>query len=217
VRASPVFRSLPPFRRAALAFSLAAVLLNMLLGDQPIAAHLVLGPAFPAEPWQPLTAALFFPGRLDGIVGTVLVQWVFGSAVEKRWGPARYLGLVLGAGVTGYLLTALIGLAAPLLLAHPQGGTVPADLAAITAFGVAFARQPLRFFGAIDLSGRGLALLIGGVTFLAPLLRGAPWPTALPGAIAVLLTLLLVARPWRRPSASGKLPGKRPSHLRVVH
>ena len=217
VRASPALRSLPPLRRGALALCALAFLVNALLGDQPVAARLVLGPAFLAEPWQPLTAVLFFPGRLDGLVATVLVQWILGSAVEKAWGPARYLSLVLGSAFAGYLLTALLGLALPALLAAPLGGTAPADLAAIAAFGVLYARQPLRFFGALDLSGRSLAILLGAVTLLAPLLRGAPWPAALPGLIALLVALLVVARPWRPRPRSGKLTQPRPRHLRVVH
>jgi len=219
VRASsPAFRSLPPFRRGALAFALTVVIANMLLGDQPIAARLLLGPAFASEPWQPLSALLVFPpGGLEGVLATFLVQWILGSALERRFGPAKYLALALGAALGAYLLVALLGLAAPLLLEVPLGGTTPSDLAVVAAFGVVFARQPLNLLGIFPFTGRSLALLIAGVTLFAPPLRGAPWQAILPSALAGLIALLAVARPWRRRPRSGKLPGPRPKHLRVVH
>lgn len=215
---SPAFRSLPPLRRGALAFSLTVVIANMLLGDQPIAAHLLLGPSFASEPWQPLSALFFFPpGRLEGVVATFLIQWILGSALERRFGPAKYLALALGAALGAYLLVALVGLAAPLLLEVPLGGATPSDLAVIAAFGVVFARQPLNLLGIFPFTGRGLALLLAGLTLFAPPLRGAPWQVVLPSALAGLIALLVTLRPWRRQPRSGKLPGARPKHLRVVH
>lgn len=214
------FAGLPRFGRGALIYFLVIALLNMIVADQPLAAHLTLGPAFAAgEPWQPLTAAFLFPdGRQVGVLGTLLVQWILGSPLERRWGTARYLGLCIGAGVFGHLVLALLGLALPAALALPVGGSIPGDMAAVVAFGVIFGRRQFDLFGVFPFTGRALAGLAAGLSLVAPLLRGDPWPMIVPTAAAMLLALVVVARPWRRRPASGKLPKKRKrDHLRVVH
>src|SRR5690606_4535652 len=91
----------------------AVAAVSAFVSDLPLAHHIVFGRPFvdALALWQPLTAPLLFPeGQLMGLIGTGLLQWFVGSSVEGKLGTARYLAIVLGAAVLGYLVLALIGL-----------------------------------------------------------------------------------------------------------
>ncbi len=214
-----VLASLPRFHRGGFWLLLVAAAASALLADHPLADTLTLNLGFTRQAlWQPATAIFLYPdGQLGGLIGTLFIQWFIGGHVEERQGTARYLTLVLLSAFVGYLVTALLGLAVPRVLAAPMGGTLPADIAAVVAFGVSHARQPVQLFGALPLSGRGLAGLVTALVLVGPLLRGN-WPVAVPTAVAALCGLLLAWR-WRTPPASGKVAaraGRRPRHLKVV-
>jgi membrane associated rhomboid family serine protease len=218
VARSSILAGLPRFQRGGFWLLVLAAAASAVLADQPVAAALLLGEPFARDLalWQPLSAVLLFPdGRLGGLVGTLLLQWFVGGHVEARWGTARYLTCIVGAAVAGYLALGLLGLAVPAAVAVPQGGTVPADVAAVVAFGVVFGRQPVQLFGALPVSARALAGLVVGLELVAPAVRGA-WPQAVPAAVAAALALLVALR-WRPRTTSGKVaPRGRPRHLRVV-
>lgn len=218
--------ALPRFGRGPLVYSLTIALINMLIADQPYAAHLVLGSGFvlDQEYWQPLSALFLYPeGRIDGLIGTFLIQWIIGTSVADRLGLRRYFALLLGAGLCGTLTLALLGLALPSALATTVGGSLPGDLAAVVAFGVLFDRRQLRLFGALPLTARSLSLIIAGLALLAPPLRGASWSIVVVHAAAMTSAFLAIARPWRRGPRSGKVGTGRPpkkrkaNHLRLVN
>lgn len=218
---SSFLAALPKFHRGGFWLFVVVAALSAFLADQPLAADLTLNHRFAAERalWQPLSATFLYPdGQLGGLVGTLLIQWFIGGRLEELWGTRRYLTLVLSAAALGYLAAALLGLAVPATLGFPLGGTLPADLAAIVGFGVVYGRQQVQLFGALPLTGRGLALLGTALILLGPLLRGA-WPIAVPSAVAALCALGLAWR-WRTPPKSGKVAaraaGRRPRHLKVV-
>ncbi|MBL8971490.1 MAG: hypothetical protein JNK56_12955 [Myxococcales bacterium] len=216
-----ILAGLPRFHRGGFWLFVIAAATSALLADHPLAPQLLLDRHFAADLalWQPLTAIALFPeGQLAGLVGTLLLQWFIGGHLEERWGTARYLTFILLPALAGYLALGLLGLAVPLALAVPTGGTLPADLAAVVGFGVVFARQPVQLFGALPISGRGLAGLVTALMLMGPLLRGA-WPHAVPVAVAAAVALGLAWR-WRTPPSSGKVAaragGRKPNHLRVV-
>lgn len=217
---SSFLSSLPKFHRGGFWLFIAALVASATLADQPVAADLVLGRPFADRLalWQPLSAVVVFPnGSLGGLVGTLLIQWFVGGHLEARWGTRRYLTYILACAVLGYLVLGLVGLAVPSALVIAQGGTAPADLAAVVGFGVVYARQPVQLFGALPLTGRGLAALLVAVMVLAPLLREG-WPGSLPLAVAAALAWLWAWR-WRPSADSGKVAARgsrRPRHLRVV-
>ena len=217
---SSFLSSLPKFHRGGFWLFIAALVASATLADQPVAADLVLGRPFADRLalWQPLSAVLVFPnGSLGGLVGTLLIQWFVGGHLEARWGTRRYLTYILACAVLGYLVLGLVGLAVPAALVIAQGGTAPADLAAVVGFGVVYARQPVQLFGALPITGRGLAALLVAVMVLAPLLREG-WPGSLPLAVAAALAWLWAWR-WRPSADSGKVAARgsrRPRHLRVV-
>lgn len=222
---SSPFSALPRFGRGSFWLFVVVAAASAFVSDLPVARLLHLGSPFASELalWQPLTAPFLFPeGQLGGLVGTGLLQWFVGSPVEARLGTARYLGLVLGCAALGYLALGLVGLAVPAALAHPLGGSLPVDLAALAAFGLLFAREPVSVFGVLPVTARGFAGVAAALLVLGPLLRDG-WPAAVPGLVAGLAALLVVRR-WRKappsgkvaPRGGGKAPGKRPRHLRIV-
>lgn len=217
--------ALPRFGRGSFWLFVVVAAASAFVSDLAVARQLHLGPGFAAARalWQPLTAPFLFPeGQLGGLIGTGLLQWFVGSPVEARLGSARYLALVLGSAVAGYLALGLLGLAVPAALALPQGGSTPIDIAAVAAFGLLLAHHPVSVFGVLPVGARGFAAAAAGLLLLGPLVRDG-WPAIVPGVVAGLVALL-VARRWRNAPASGKVgprgggkgAGKRPRHLRIV-
>lgn len=220
---SSPLHALPRFRRGGFWLFVAVAACSAFLADQPVAARLHLGPPFARDLalWQPLTAPFMYPdGQLTGLIGTAILQWFVGGPVEGRLGTARYVGLVLGCAVLGYLALGLLGLAVPEALARPHGGAVPADIAAVAAFGLLFAREPVSVFGLLPVTARGFAVVVALLMLVGPLLRDG-WTGLVPGAVALGVSALVVRR-WQKPAASGKVAprkgggGKRPRHLRIV-
>src|SRR5580704_1460917 len=66
--------------------------------------HLVRDPG-PATLWAPITifTSLFIHGDIFHIAGNMLFLYIFGAAVEDRFGHARFLGFYLAAGVVAAL------------------------------------------------------------------------------------------------------------------
>jgi rhomboid family protein len=64
-----------------------------------------------------LITAMFLHGSLAHLIVNMLFLWVFGAAVEDRFGPGPFIGLYLGGGVLGTLTYVAFntGSAAPLL------------------------------------------------------------------------------------------------------
>jgi len=90
----------------------------------------LLSLALPLTPWLalwPLGSGLFMPwqlvsyaalhGDLAHLMFNMLGLWMFGSELERLWGPRRYLQFMAGAGVAAavaqLLVTALMGSNAP--------------------------------------------------------------------------------------------------------
>lgn len=217
------FASLPKFGRGSFGIFLAAAVLSAMLGDQPIAHQLVLLPGdvlAGRELWTPLTANFMFPNNeLIGLLGTGFAQWFIGSQLEAFWGTKKYVTLVLGAGVAGYVGAVLVGALSTTAAGIEVGGSVAMDLAAITAFGFVFANRQLRLLASLPLGVKGFTLLLVGLSLVIPLLRGSPWPVIVPLVVAVAVAAAAVTQPWRRLRDSGKLGGSsraKKRHLKVV-
>lgn len=218
-----MFAALPRFHRGALGIFALTALATAGLGDRPIGDALRLQPEqlYALQGlWQPLTANFVYPeGDAGFLLGTLLIQWFFGSQLEGFWGTRRYLVLVLSCGTVGYLVYAL---ASPWLPAVPHGGATAMDLAALTAFGVVFGTRMMSMLGALEIRARTLAAILVALGVIAPLFKGAPWPFVVPWLVAIGGALVVTLQPWRRTGDSGKVTrpkakGKtRAKHLRVV-
>lgn len=224
VASNPLLSRLPRFRRGALAVFLVTVLATMLLADMPLGRSLVLDPGGVTRGqglWQPLTANFIYPADQVGLVfGTLLVQWFIGGTLEDFWGTRKYLVLIIGSGLVGYVAAVLLALGVDAVASTTLGGSSPMDLAAVVAFGVFMGKRPLSLAGVVTFSGRAFAIFICVMSVASPLLRGAPWPVVVPGIVAMITALLVVTQPWRRLRKSGKVGGrsrkKRAAHLRVI-
>lgn len=221
-RSSP-FAALPRFRRGAFALFLLVAVVSALLADHAAAADLVLTPArlFKGQTlWAPLTANFIFADSAVALViGTAAVQWFIGGQLEDFWGTRKYLTFVIGCGVFGYAAQLGFGALIGEVATTPVSGATAMDLATVTAFGVVFGKRPLSVAGVIPLTSRGLAIFIGALAILSPLVRGAPWPTVIPWVMAMLAALAVTTQPWRRLRSSGKLGGRKKkgrAHLSVV-
>jgi membrane associated rhomboid family serine protease len=220
---------LPRFRRGAFAVFALGFSVTMLLGDRsglPLSlrpSELLAGHQW----WTPITALIRAPEGLGmlALLWTLLVQWVVGSRLEGFWGTARYLIMVLVAGLVGH--AAAIGLA---LLMPDTGsliysGTGPLDAAAIVAFAWVFADERLEL-GSASLPTVRVAAVLAPLTIGFPMLVSivagttvaSAWPTLVPGIVAAAVATVFV-QPWRRREKSGKVArenrGGQP-HLRVV-
>ncbi|HWB82465.1 MAG TPA: rhomboid family intramembrane serine protease [Nannocystaceae bacterium] len=218
---SPRF-ALPRFHKGALGLFLLTVALTAFISDMPVGELLRIQPGAIFSGgglWQPITANFVFPGTDIGLLlGTLFAQWFFGSELEGFWGTRRYVTLVLGCGIAGYLVYALLQPVIPGLL--PHGGSNAMDAAALTAFAVVFGKRQLNMFGALQMSARTLAAIFLALMIVGPILRGTPWPVVIPWLVASAGAFLVTAQPWRargdgttpkRPKSKGKA-----SHLRVV-
>ncbi|MEE9386445.1 MAG: hypothetical protein V3V08_23770 [Nannocystaceae bacterium] len=217
---------MPRFRRGAFLLFLLTFAGSLLLGDRPSVAPLLWldvdvflsGGGW----WQPLTASFVYPSTgLAALVGTLLVQWFFASPVEGFWGTRRYLVMVMTSSVAGYLAVALVGLWLPEVRFVRLSGALPIDLAAITSFGVVFARQRYAPFGMSPVQGRVLAGFVASLLILLPLSAAAGVVSVLPGLVAAMVAALFAVQPWRGGKKSGTLGrptrrSKQASHLKVV-
>lgn len=88
--------------------------------------------------------ALFLHANLLHIAGNMWFLWLFGSAIEGRLGPWRYLSVYLAAGVTGTLLhDIVIGLHNP---DEPSLGASGAIMGIAGAYLYAFPYAVIRLF-----------------------------------------------------------------------
>ncbi len=217
--------NLPRFRRGSLVLFAVTAVATALLADQPLGAALRLVPNevySGATVWAPLTATFMFPDGGAGLVlGTLIIQWFIGGQLEDFWGTKKYVTLVLGCSVAGYVFSTLLGLGVAAVAATPVGGSSGMDLATIAAFGVVFGNRQMSLLGAVTMKARTFAIILAVLGIVSPLARGAPWPVAVPWLVALVTALLVTTQPWRRQRSSGKLGGRKKkskgrANLRVV-
>jgi membrane associated rhomboid family serine protease len=120
--------------------------------------------------WMLLTPAALLHGHVWKLVTTafvpqtpifalldILLLWMFMPFFEREWGTRRFVRF----GLISLLVGHLIGCGVGLLIG--QVGAPIASLgaftyAAIVAFGTAYGRQQVSFFGAVNMTGRALAI-----------------------------------------------------------
>jgi membrane associated rhomboid family serine protease len=112
--------------------------------------------------WKLATTALLSTSGLTFFF-QILMLWLFVPVLEGFWGTRRFLIFVAATCLVGNTVSALVGIALG-AEGHLITGLTPFIYSAIVAYGVAFANQPVRFFGVIPIKGRNLA--IGMVCFL---------------------------------------------------
>jgi len=142
--------------------------------------------------WTLVTSPFFEP-RFIALLINLFVLWAFVPTLERFWGTPRFYRF--------FGITALAGTAAGLLVGLATGrdmaifGLSPFVLAAIVAFGVIYARQPVQFFGVLPLTGRQLMWGFIAVQGLVTLF-GQQWEMGAAFAGACLAAAVMTSKRW---------------------
>lgn len=112
--------------------------------------------------WQLVTYMfLHSPASIFHILFNMLVLWMFGSEIERVWGPARFTRYYLITGVGAGLLNAAFVWQSQVL------GASGAIFGLIVAYAMLFPTRTILFWGIFPMTARQFALLIGGIELLS--------------------------------------------------
>lgn len=140
-----------------------------------------------------LVTSPFFEVDFLSLVLTSFMLWTFVPTLERFWGTARFFRFTAITSVVGMLGGVLMGLALGTDL--PIFGLSPFMYAAIVAFGIIYARQPVQFFGVLPLTGR--QLMLGFMGFLVLLVGfGQLWEKGASFAAAMICAAIMVSKKW---------------------
>jgi rhomboid family protein len=128
--------------------------------------------------WQPLTYIFLHDrGNIFHIVFNLLTLWMFGTALEERWGTARFVRFFLGCGVGAGLIVVLLDPLGNLLFPNPfaEGGlsligTIGASGAIyglLVAYGMMFPDRIILLFFVFPMRMRPAVLVMAAMTFYA--------------------------------------------------
>ena len=141
-----------------------------------------------------LVTGVFLEMNFLALILHMSVLWMFVPTLERFWGTARFYRFVAITSLAGTVAGCAIGL----LLGHlgvPISGLSPFIYAAIVAFGIVYARQPVQFFGVLPLTGR--QLMYGFLGFLTLFVVATQaWEHGAAFAAAMLAAALLTSKRW---------------------
>lgn len=157
--------SLPPVTQALLLINVAAFCLQAILGDILLRLFALWPVGGGFLPWQLVTYA-FLHGGLTHIFFNMLGLWMFGSDLERLWGPKRFLqyyfACVLTAGATQLLFAALRG-----GVLYPTVGASGGLFGLLLAFGMMFPnRMIMPLFPPIPMKAKVFVAVFGGLELL---------------------------------------------------
>lgn len=163
--------------------------------------------------WTLLTGP-FIEIRILSLLFQGLMIWLLLPALERWWGPRRFLLFVGLTALAGTLAGTLMGVATGRNVAIV--GLDPTLFASAIAFGILYARQPIQFFGVLPMTGRQFMYGMIGLVALF-ILIGQDWEEGASMAAAMLMAAGLTTgkldpiatwRRWRYERAR--------AHLKVV-
>jgi membrane associated rhomboid family serine protease len=141
-----------------------------------------------------LASGVFLERDALPLVLHALVLWMFVPTLERFWGTARFYRFV---AITSLVATA-VGCGFGYLigdLGTAVSGLDPFIYAAIVAFGIVYARQPVQFFGVLPLTGR--QLMYGILAFLAlSIVLSQRWTHGVAYTAAMLAAAVLTSKRW---------------------
>jgi membrane associated rhomboid family serine protease len=142
--------------------------------------------------WTLVTSPLLELGFLQLLL-TGLMMWMLVPTLERFWGTARFLRFVAITSVVG----TAAGVAVGQLLGTdvPITGLSPMIIGAVVAFGVIYARQPVKFFGVLPLSGREFMFGLLAVFALSAILQGH-WEAGAAQAAAAIAAAIMTSKRW---------------------
>jgi len=143
--------------------------------------------------WTLATGAFVEPNFL-ALLLHALVMWMFVPTLERFWGIRRFYRFVAITSLVGTAAGCGVGYALG-KLDWMVGGLDPFIFAAIVAFGIVYARQPVQFFGVLPLTGR--QLMYGILAFLAlSVVLQQHWTNGVAFAAAMLAAAVMTSKRW---------------------
>jgi membrane associated rhomboid family serine protease len=128
------------------------------ISQQSVGDYALFGPAVAQHEYWRMLTAMFLHGSIPHLGFNMYALWIFGPALERRFGPLRYLALFVAAGLWG---------SAGALILQPDGYTLGASGAIFGLMGAFVAIAKVQ--GARDLGGVGAMIAINLVfTFAIP-------------------------------------------------
>ena len=149
---------MPPITQALLLINVAVFFINQLFGQvfTQWFALWPLGAGF--LPWQVISYA-FLHGGYEHLFFNMLGLWMFGSELERIWGPRRfiqfYTASVLAAAAAQLAVAALTG------SVYPTIGASGGLFGLLLAFGMMFPHRTILLFFVIPIPARMLVVLYG--------------------------------------------------------
>ena len=159
-----------------LAVSIAAAVFGE--SGQMLAAQLAFVPAGLAHLrlWTPFTYTFLNMDPI-GLLFALLALWLLGAALEQRWGTRRFITFYFLTSVAGALATAVVGIVAPSVRAHPYYGNWSAMEGLIAAFAVLMPDAQI-FLYFVPVQAKWMLPISAGITVLFMLMTG--WQPYLP-------------------------------------
>jgi membrane associated rhomboid family serine protease len=152
---------LPPITQALLLINVAAFCIESFLGPwfTNLLALWPVGEGF--FPWQIVSYA-FLHGDFFHILFNMMGLWMFGSELERMWGPKRYLHFYFASVVTAalaqLLVTSLTG------SAYPTIGASGGLFGLLMAFGMMFPNRIIvPLFPPIPMKAKTFVMVYGGI------------------------------------------------------
>jgi membrane associated rhomboid family serine protease len=160
---------------------------------QLLADWLVASPSHVFHDWKIWTLATspFLETDFLSLLLNLFMLWTFIPTLERFWGTPRFYRFFAITALAGTLGGTLLGLA----LGNDVAiiGLSPFVFAAIVAFGIIYAKQPVQFFGVLPLTGR--QLMYGFLAFLVLfVVLQLEWEKGAAFAAAILAALVLVSK-----------------------
>ena len=142
--------------------------------------------------WTLVTSPLVEPNFIS-LVLSVLVLWSFVPTLERFWGTPRFYRFVAVTSVigsaTGVVVGQLLGTGAPIT------GLSPFVYASIVAFGIIYARQPVRLAFAVEMTGRQLMWGFVGFVVLFVVLQQF-WEAGASYAGGMISAAVITSKKW---------------------
>ena len=115
--------------------------------------------------WQ-LVTYLFLHAGFFHIIFNLFALWMFGSDLERLWGPRRFLFYFFLTGIGAGLCEVLLQ---PARAFPPTVGNSGAVYGILLAYGLLFPDRPILFSLIIPMKAKWLVLIMGAIEFLSSL------------------------------------------------
>jgi membrane associated rhomboid family serine protease len=144
--------------------------------------------------WTLVTSPFLETDFFSLLLGLFML-WAFVPTLERFWGTARFYRFVAITAIAGSVGGVLAGWALGRVPEFPIVGLSPFTFAAVVAFGVIYARQPVRFFGVLPLTGRQMMYGFIGFLLLFVVLQGL-WEKGASFAAAMIAAAIITSKTW---------------------